>query len=380
MKVAYVTTYHISEIGKFSGLGYYIHQSLKNQGVSLALIGPLKERCPLLLSVKQRLYKVLLKKRYLRAREPFVLKNFARQVERKLFNLDVEIVFSPSSIPICYLNCRQPMVFWTDAVFAGMVDYYPEFSNLCNESVRNGNKMEKAALERCKMAIYSSEWAAETAVKHYQVNAEKVRVVPFGANIDSDNDLNAIKRIVNSRPSDICKLLFLSVDWLRKGGNLALKMADELNKSGMKTELWVVGCQPETNGKLPDYVRTIGFVDKSTRNGLRQMNKLLAGSHFLVLPTRADCTPVVFSEANAFGVPCLSTNIGGIPTIIKDDVNGKLFSVEADIWEYCTFISRLFSNYDRYKEMALTSFKEYQSRLNWGTSGSAVRKLLEEML
>ncbi len=31
MKIAYVTTYDATDVGQWSGLGYYIPQSLKNQ-------------------------------------------------------------------------------------------------------------------------------------------------------------------------------------------------------------------------------------------------------------------------------------------------------------------------------------------------------------
>ena len=64
-----------------------------------------------------------------------------------------------------------------------MLNFYPEFSNLCNETIRNGNGMEQAALSNCELAIYSSEWAAASAINNYQVDREKIKVVPYGANL-----------------------------------------------------------------------------------------------------------------------------------------------------------------------------------------------------
>jgi hypothetical protein len=72
--------------------------------------------------------------------------------------------------------------------------------------------------------------------------------------------------------------------------------------------------------------------------------------------------------------------VGGIPTIIKDDVNGKVFSKEANIANYCTYISNLFSNYSEYKHLALSSFNEYQCRLNWSVAGKTVKNLLTELV
>jgi len=157
MKIAYVTTYDAQDIRQWSGTGYCIAQSLKNQSLSVEYIGPLRERDSLPSKVKRRLYGKFFHKTYLKDREPFVLKDYARQVNERLSSLDANIVFSPGTIPIAYLEYNQPIVFWTDSTFAGMIDFYPEFSNLCKESIKNGNAMEQSALERCKLAIYSSE-------------------------------------------------------------------------------------------------------------------------------------------------------------------------------------------------------------------------------
>ena len=172
----------------------------------------------------------------------------------------------------------------------------------------------------------------------------------------------------------------MGVDWLRKGGDIALEVTKQLNNVGVSAELTVVGCQPVIDGSLPTYVKALGLISKSTKEGKQQIDRLIAESHFLILPSKADCTPIVFCEANSFGVPCISTNIGGIPTIIKDDLNGKLFSKDAEIAEFCKYISNIFSNYSQYQCLALSSFNEYQTRLNWSVAGKTVKGLLSELI
>ena len=384
MKIAYVTRYNAKNIRSWSGLGYYIAECLEKQSISVEYIGSLKEKFGFVLKPKQYLYNYVLKnlpnQRYLRDRDPIILKHYAQQVSSKLSKINTDIVFSPGTIPIAYLECKQPIVFWTDCTFSGMVDFYPEFSNLSQETIRNGHAVENSALNRCTLAIYSSEWAAQTAINDYQVSPEKVKVVPFGANIECHRNGSDIRTIVDSRPTNKCQLLFLGVNWYRKGGDIALEVAKELNKKGLNTELTVVGCLPEVDEPLPKFVKYMGFISKSTQEGQNKINKFLAESHFLILPSRAECYGIVFCEANSFGIPCLSTNVGGITTIIKDEVNGKTFSKSASIAEYSRYISDLFDDYSRYKELALSSFNEYQTRLNWSVSGQAVKKLLREVI
>lgn len=380
MRAAYVTVYDSSDIRSWSGLGYYIAKALEDQKVLLDRIGPLHESHELLFKVKRKFYNHISKKRYLRVANSAKAKSYASQAKKALGSSQVDIVFSPGIVPICYLETNKPIVYWTDATFAGLVDFYPAFTNLASENLRDGHHMHQEALIRSSLAIYSSDWAAQTAIENYKVDPSKIKVVPFGANIECDRNFEDIKAIIDSRPSDRCKLLFLGVDWFRKGGDTALKVAEALNASGLPTELTVVGCQPVVKGALPAFVHPLGFISKSEPAGRKKILELISESHFLILPSVADCTPVVFCEVNSFGLPCLSTNVGGIPTTIRSGVNGQIFSKNAEISEYCEYIERLFSNYSTYKDLALSSFNEYQARLNWSTSGRAVRKLMETLL
>nr|WP_275974004.1 glycosyltransferase family 4 protein [Argonema galeatum] len=280
-------------------------------------------------------------------------------------------------MPIAHLECKQPIVLWTDSTIAALIDLYPYLSNLCSETQRNIYALEKSAFDRCKLVIFSSEWAAQTAIDIYGINPSKVKVVPWGANIECDRTLDDIQTIVDSRDSNPCKLLFFGTQWERKGGDIALSVAKELNSIGLNTELTVVGCDPPvTQQSLPTFVKFLGFIDKSNKEGEHKINQLLGESHFLILPSQAETYGHVFCEANSFGVPCIATNIGGIPTVIKENSNGKTFSLDANVLEYCTYIDSLMNNYSEYKRLAFSSFNEYQSRLNWSVAVKTVKRLL----
>ncbi|MEO1146059.1 MAG: glycosyltransferase family 4 protein, partial [Cyanobacteria bacterium J06638_22] len=289
-----------------------------------------------------------------------------------------DVIFSPETVPIAYLDCPQPTVFWVDATFAGMVDFYAKFMNLCPETLRQGQQMEQAVLDKCSLAIYASDWAAKSAIAHYDVPPEKVKVVPFGANIECSRSFDDVQQIVQSRDQKVCKLLFLGVDWVRKGGEIALQVARELNAQGVRTELTIIGCQPEIEGALPEFVKPLGFISKGTEAGMATIQTALTESHFLIVPSVAECFGIVFCEASSYGVPSIATNVGGIPTAIKDQHNGKLFPLGASIQNYCSFIADTFSDYSRYTELALSSFNEYQTRLNWSVAGKAVRQLIQD--
>ena len=385
MKLAYVTTYDARSLqgsNEWSGTGYYIAEALKNQALSLEYMGPLKDPATLKVvrKVKRYYYEQLHRKNYQKDPDPSTLKNYANQIARKLSSTKADVVFSATVDPIAYLECKQPMAFWADGTFAKIQDFYPLYSNLCEPVIHSWHKMEELALQKCSLAIYSSDWAAKSAIHDYGADPTKVKVVPFGSNTDSPFTHDTIQDVIKARASDRCKLLFLAVDWVRKGGNVAYEVVKSLNQSGLKTELTIVGCHPLVEEPLPDFVKVLGFISKSTDEGKKRIQDLILESHFLILPTLADCTPIVLCEANSLGVPCLSTTVGGIPTMIHNDANGQLFNPEADITEYCNYIYQLFSNYSSYQDLALSAFNEYQSRLNWKIAGQSVKRLLTDII
>jgi len=385
MKIAYVTSYDARSLkgsNEWAGTGYHIAQALEKQSISLEYIGPLQESTLLkaVRKLKRHYYEQLCRKNYQKNPDPLMLRNYAGQISRKLSSIQADIVFSATVDPISYLECSQPVVFWTDATFSNINNFYPQYGNFPDSVVRDWHHMEKLALQKCSLAIYSSDWAAQSAIHDYGADPSKVKVVSFGSNVESPFTSETIKDVIKRRPADLCKLLFIGVDWFRKGGTIAYQVAKKLNQVGLKTELTIVGCQPFVESPAPNFVNALGFISKSTDQGRKKIQSLIAESHFLILPTLADCTPIVFCEATSLGVPCLSTTVGGVPTMIRDDINGRLFDPNTDVTEYCDYIINLFANYSSYQDLALSAFHEYESRLNWRVAGQQVKDLLETII
>jgi glycosyltransferase involved in cell wall biosynthesis len=389
IKLACTTVYDVNDRGGFGSRTYYQLQAIRSQVRAMHFIGPLSHIRPVapLLLAKREFYRRVRGKSYHPKRDRLMVQDYSRQIARHLAKLDANIVFSPlspCSQPIAYLDCVQPIVIWTDTVWAAVVDFYPEYSSklICKETLRDAIANERAALSRAALAIYWSGWAAQSAIRYYGLDPTKVRVVTPGPAVDDKDTigLDEARRFVGERPRNRCRLLFVGIDWIRKGGDKALEVAKLLNASGIATELVVVGCEPQVDGPLPEFVRVIGHLSRSSEGDAAKLNFLYKISHFLIMPTRADCTPVVLLEANAFALPALTTNAGGIPEIVKCNINGITLPLSAEPIEYSKFIANLMQHYDEYEELALSAFKEFQIRLNNRTAAAAVLSLIEELL
>jgi glycosyltransferase involved in cell wall biosynthesis len=100
----------------------------------------------------------------------------------------------------------------------------------------------------------------------------------------------------------------------------------------------VVGCEVPPNAGQTQYSEGIrsaptnaliphGFLRKTDADEKAKLVQLFREAHVFLLPTRADLTPVVLAEAAAFGLPIVTTRIGGIPEMFP---NGEAILVEGD--------------------------------------------------
>jgi glycosyltransferase involved in cell wall biosynthesis len=378
VRAAYVTTYDSSDVRAWSGLGYYISRCLELAGITIERIGPLARRvhplaraCQIEAKVRGQGYQV--------DRHPRVAAAYAGEVERRLESLPCDLVFSPGTIPIAHLNSGHPVAFWADATFGAMIGFYPHFRVHSKRAIRDGLELDTHALARASVAFYASEWAARSAVEDHGADPAKVEVMPFGANMPMAHVRDEVVEIVRRRPTERCRLLFVGVDWVRKGGDRAVDVAGVLNRRGLPTELHVVGPGPDSGTELPPWVQLHGFVDKSTEAGSALMRRLFEGAHVLIHPATAEAFGVVFCEAAGHGVISVASRVGGIPSAVREDVTGALFETSASSEEYADYVWRLMEDRSRYEMYAVGAFDEYQRALSWEAHSKRVGARLAEL-
>ena len=378
MKLAFVSTFDSQNVREWSGIGYFMRKSLENSGFQVVTIDKLHSLMTISFLIKRFIYSNILGKKYLRNREPQYQKFLAFQVKRKIKKINPDAILCAGTSPIAYLRTKKPIISWIDSTFDQLLNFYPQYENLCTETIENGKKTTQIALENCDLMIFSSQWAKESTLRNYVVDPEKIKVVPFGANLICNRNKDDILALIRSKSNLVCNLLFVGKDWFRKGGDFAVTVAEELNQRGMSTELNVVGCIPPTD--LPSFVKVHGFISKQTEAGYKKLETLFSDAHFLIFPTKAETFGIVIAEASSYGLPSLSNKVGGITSVISDGKNGQTFRLEDKPEKYCDYIQYYFRSRELYEQLALSSFDEYNTRLNWGTSGREVFYLVQKLL
>jgi len=378
LKIAFLTATDARDKKSRSGSLYYMAQALQRHCGDVYYIGPLSTKIEKLTLHLNDLSLKLFKKNYAYEHSLLLSKSYARIIKGKLKEESFDLIFAPvASTELACLNTEIPIVYTADATFSLISDYYPDyFSRQLSISQREGNLIEQSAISRADLLFYPSKWAARSAIKDYGADPSKVNIVPFGANIDK---APAKEIVFRKKKSDNCKLLFLGVDWERKGGEIAFNTMLELDKLGVEAELTVCGCVPPEEFKH-DRMTVIPFLDKNDEVQSKELYNLFLGSDFLLLPTRTEAYGVVFCEANAFGLPAITTETGGVPGVIDPGKNGFMLPPEAIGADYANLIRDIYQDDEKYYKLVRSSRETFDNKLNWDSWGIKVNKLIEQML
>jgi glycosyltransferase involved in cell wall biosynthesis len=166
--------------------------------------------------------------------------------------------------------------------------------------------------------VCPSHWLADR-VRRSRLSGLQISVIPNG--IDTNVFRPMDKRALRSElglPSDAFILLYaadLGTDNPFKGGDIIREVCDRLPEM-QNTLMITVGDRTSPRNQchrpLPPIADEL------------EMARLFAAADLMVYPTRADNMPLVVLEAMATGLPVIASELGGIPEVITDGLNGLL--------------------------------------------------------
>jgi len=377
LKIAHLTVRDPTDRNSWSGTNFTILKALEEHCGDVTNLGPLHDSSEFAGRALRKVIGRLTGKTFLYTHRIPLARRLARAVEAKLHAGSFDVIFcSASSTALAYLETDLPVVYLSDATIHLLVDYYQEFRNLWPSHADMANEIERRAIANSTRLIYPSAWAAQSAISDYHADPRIIDLIPFGANLQQIPDRQQALRVPPSPPF---RLLFVGTNWQRKGGDIALETIASLRELGIPAHLTIVGAQPPASYPR-DLVTVIPFIDKNDPEKATQLAKIYRDSHLFLLPTRADCSPIVLSEANAYGLPAISTNTGGVTGIVREGINGYLLAPEARGRSYAERIAMIYNDPALYAKLREGSRMEYETSLNWPAWGQAVSQVLRKAI
>jgi glycosyltransferase involved in cell wall biosynthesis len=374
--ILYISRLDPHDLKSWSGLNYFILRCLKKKKFKITVIGKLSNRIRLFY-IPKRYFFSKFNIKFSIDRPISVAKDFACQINKKIKNLKYDAIVTSDSNAISFLNTKKPIFLWTDLTFSSYYKHY--FSNLKihKDTLLHGNFCQKLALKNSYKIILTSKWAVNEAIKKYSISKKFFHVLPFGANlIYPPKKSFVIKNILNKK-FDICKLITIGVDWNRKGIEKSINLAKLMNEKGQKTKLYIIGAKKLNNLRSTDDIIFINFLNKNSIIDNRIFSKYFINSHFHILFTKAEGCGVVFAEASAFGVFSITHDLGGIPEMVSNGINGRRFDPQNDdLDKISDYIINIFNDKKKFIRKSLLSRNQYDKKLNWDVIGDKLIKII----
>jgi glycosyltransferase involved in cell wall biosynthesis len=159
-------------------------------------------------------------------------------------------------------------------------------------------------------------------------------------------------------------LLFLGSPWHLKGVDVLIKAYKRVASEFPGFRLKIVGWFPEPGLQyLKSLCDGTSFIEICKAVHYEEAMRLVAGSYAVILPSRSEGMGRVLLEAMAYGKPIIASRVDGIPTYVKDEVNGLLFQSEDDV-ELSRKIARLCSDPSAADELGRRAYHYVRENLS----------------
>lgn len=302
---------------------------------------------------------------------PFV-KLCAREIDKCPEVKECDYLCYPLCAPIAlYTKNGKPYINISGYTVPDMFDYY--FYNFPQKAKDMAIELDSKAALKALVNIRSSNWANDGLINYYHCDSNKCYSLEYGANIDTKD----IRKAQAYNGGQI-KIFFSGVKWQRKGGKIAVETVEILKSNGIDAQLIVAGpkkCPEICKGK--DYIDFVGYLNKNNANDYDKYLSLYENSHIMILPTKAECGAIVYSEAAAAGMPCYTYLTGGTGDYVVNGVNGYALPAGAPASAFAEQILSDIKN-NRLPSLHEGALKLFQEKLSWEAWAKRFSKIMQE--
>src|SRR5438477_6148080 len=185
MKIAFLNHQDPHDRRSWSGTLASMREALERHCGEVVSLGPAGQSWYFTGKVIRRLIRIFLRRNIDYSHTVLLSKAMARIFQRRLSRQAFDVIFAPAaSTEIAFLETNLPIVHCGDLTARLFRDYAAHLVGLSAWSIEQTEFIESRALQRAAHLVYSSDWAARSAVQDYGVPNDKVSVVPIGANLD----------------------------------------------------------------------------------------------------------------------------------------------------------------------------------------------------
>jgi glycosyltransferase involved in cell wall biosynthesis len=300
---------------------------------------------------------ILLSKKQIREcfwRTPFIFRTIKGLVssilsrERYEFSIQNQSLFDGSREGL-------PHYVYTDHTHLANL-HYPGFERK-NLYSQKWIEMERSIYHNAVINFTRSNYAADSIVQDYGCPPEKVICVYAGSNVGTDFTVNR-EKYKNKN------ILFVGVDWKRKGGPDLVEAFKLVLKVYPDARLTIVGSSPKLDIPNCDVVGQVP---------LQNVNYYYENASVFCLPSRLEPAALVFLEASAHELPVVTTKVGGSADRVIDGETGYLVE-PGNVEQLSKMLIELIGNPEKCQTFGENGRRLVLERYTWQKVGNEIAK------
>jgi glycosyltransferase involved in cell wall biosynthesis len=293
-------------------------------------------------------------------RTPYIFRQVRELIRSKTTNAGYAFSFQMQSL-FDGSTPGLPHFIYTDHTHLENLNYAANMNNLYSEK---WIALEKEVYQNTDLIFVRSSNVRRSVIEDYKQPADKVALVYAGSNAN----LSTVK--TGNRDYSQPHVLFVGLDWKRKGGPDLVKAFELVRENCPEARLTIVGARPELN--FPN-CEVIGQVKPE------ELDRYYQQASVFCLPTHLEPFGIVFIEAMTAHLPIVATRVGAIPDFVEEGKNGWLVE-PGDVTATADALLKLLRNPRMCREFGEYSYRLTSERYSWKAVGEKFREnILNEL-
>jgi glycosyltransferase involved in cell wall biosynthesis len=225
-------------------------------------------------------------------------------------------------------------------------------------------RVQSEVLSTAAGVFAASKWVAESLVGDCGVPEDRVCV------LYPCNALSLPIGISQQRAGR--EILFVGIDWERKGGPLLYDAFRLVRRELPDTTLRIVGCRPMAGG---DGVYIEGRLNKNIPEEAERLARCYLRASVFCLPSLFEPFGIVLAEAASVGLPCVAIDSGSRREAILDGVTGAL-APEPTPRAVADALIRVLADPDRNRQMGEAAREHAKRHFMWDVAVERIGRVV----
>lgn len=232
----------------------------------------------------------------------------------------------------------------------------------------------------------SSIQKEELSKEHRICSPEKIKVIPLGFDLvpfreKSIANRSSTREQYDIKADEVAIAIVGRLAEIKNHGFFLNAVEALLGKTTAKVKVFIVGDGPEkqvvsqrvaeVNEQFPGVITMTSWI--------KDIGTFNAGMDLICLTSNNEGTPVSLIEAQAGGIPVISTDVGGVRDVVQDGITGEIVPV-GDLNQYVEKLQELCEDEKKRSKMSQNGWSFVQEKFHYNTLVKNVGDYYKELM